>query len=380
MYGTSMKFFRKFLAESKQVLNSLFVNAKQQTLKYYANSLEIESLTDAGKVSEFIKVVPIGTFPTHPCGAHEITPQHIQEMALNILNSGTDVLFDFGHESLYCMNAEAAGWSPKDSVKAQADGLYIKYPEWTEAGKEKVNGKAFRYLSPVYLFNQTDKQGKEIGAVLHSVGLTNTPYMDTEIDSIGNSKSNKNFKLNSNGEEEMNPKILAFLGLTPTATEAEITTAIANSAKKYGLPETATLDAIVNAAIDEAKKASAPVTAAEYTTMKTELDAFKANAAVQLKEKAEALVNSAITKGKILPAMKDQFIQDAIKDFTAVEANLNSRADNSAIPPVVKIDKDQVDMQDPKAIANSATAYRNEQAKLGITISFTEAVNHVTKK
>jgi phage I-like protein len=406
-----MKSILEKLKSTRQALvNKIFRNSSAKNEpKFYYNAIEIAAKATGGNDPEYIKIVPVGVFPTHPDGPHEITPDHITEMAANIKNGGTDLLFDFGHDSLYCMGAEAAGWSPKDLVQAKADGLYVKYPVFTTDGQEKVNGKAYRYFSPVYCLESFDKNGKEIGAILHSVGLVNTPYMDTEIDAIGNSKFKKN-KI----EDKMNKALLIFLGLAETATETEVTAKLNSLRTEFKLPETATMTEIINAAttagkefinaakvckncggtmkkngsvyecpdcgatIPVDKKNSDVMTPEEITALKNSVIGFEKKEADRLKADAEVLVNSAIADGKILPAFKDQFVNDAVKNFATVKADLDARIKNSALPhkPEIKTG-DKVDLNDSNAIANSARIYMKEMADKGITISNTEAVNHV---
>ncbi len=355
-------------------LPKIFLNRdKKAEQHFYTNALEIDTTTPVDQANKLIKIVPVGLFPTHPDGPHEITPQHIQEMAANLKNGGTDVLFDFGHESIWDPSAEAAAWSPKDKVQAMADGLYIEYPQFTTKGQEKVNGKAYKYFSPAYLLNKTDKNGKEIGAVLHSIGLVNKPYMDTEIDNIGNSETN-----NKKKDIKMNAALLKFLGLPDTATEADMMNAVKTLAAKYGLPETATMMEVITKA-EEA--AAANPSTQKNSEVLAELASLKAAETARHDAEVETFVNQAITDGKIIPALKDQTIADAKKNFAAIKEDIDKRAKNSALPPKLEPGNDtHVDVKDPKAIAKAAREYINSQAKIGNVISSTEAVNHVVGK
>ena len=182
----------------------------------FFNAFRIDD-TDEGKM---IKVVPVGSFPNHHDGAHVIEPQQIREMAENIKNGGTDILFDFGHDSIWNSSARAAAWSPKEKAEAREDGLYIQYPTFTKSGMEAIENGEFRYFSPAYLMSAKDKQGRIIGAYLHSVGLTNKPYMDVEIDHVANSQ------IAEETDMKISPEALAKLGLDENATEAQINAAI----------------------------------------------------------------------------------------------------------------------------------------------------------
>jgi len=172
----------------------------------------------------------------------------------------------------------------------------------------------------------------------------------------------------------MNKALLKFLGLADNASDADIQASLKTAAAKYGLAETATLNEILAKV-----QGSVP---ADYEALKTENAAFKAAESARIKADAETLVNDAVAKGKILPALKDQMIADAIKNFAAVKEDLDKRLENSALPAKTKVptnDKN-VDGQDPQAIANAARAFMAEQKKIGIDISYTQAVNEVLKK
>lgn len=406
---------KRLQQSGRKALDRIFKNSNRAEQKFYYNAIEIAAKADAnGTPQEFIKIVPVGKFPTHPDGPHEITPLHIQQMAANITNGGTDILFDFGHESLYYMGAEAAGWSPKDIVQAKADGLYIKYPAYTTNGQLKVDSKAYRYFSPVYCLEVFDKDGTEIGAVLHSVGLVNTPYLDTEIDNIGNSKFKK-----LNGDQKMNKSLLKFLGLAENATEADVTVKLNSLRTEYKLADDAgfaqiivavNASAIEGAKVNAAKKCpncgvnmsksgdtytcpdcgtTMPVSKAnsqalsqeEITNLINANKTFVQKEIDRVKVEAEVLVNSAITDGKIKPEFKDQYITDAIKNFAVVKADLDKRKKNSALPETLNIDKDKIaDVTNPTAIAKLAREYKNAQEKLGNIISYPQAVNHIWKE
>lgn len=284
-----------------------FLNSTKNKTPFFNAAVEIP--TDKEK----IKIVPVGYFPAHHDGAHEITKQNIIEMAENIKNGGTDIMFDYGHESIWSSGAIAAGWSARKSAEAREDGLYIDYPEFTEAATARVNAKEYRYFSPAYFLEGIDKKGKNIGAVLHSVALVNKPYMDKEINHIGNSQKQQ--------ENKMNPQILKFLGLSETATEAEVEAKL-NSLRVENKLNT---DASVDDILDAIKNSSTNQTNALEDRVKALENDKKLG-------KIEALVNSAIDDGKILPAQKQVYVNAAEKDFAGTKTILDAIQKNSAVP------------------------------------------------
>lgn len=267
-------------------LEKLFGRAKPAG--FYTNTVEI----DAG--SEWLKIVPVGYFPNHHDGAHQIEKKHIDEMKKNFDASSVDLLFDYEHRSL-CGNSLAAGWGKE--LEAREDGLYVKAPEWTARAQEMIAAKEYRYLSPVYRLTTKNKLGVEIGATLVSVGLTNTPYFDNEIDGITNSVESEDMKFTK--------EFLARLGLPEDATAEQV-------------------EEKVNSLFT-----AQPVGSGEEAALKERI--------VRLEEEqqlaaAEAMVNSAIDAGKILPAEKQVWINSAMTDPTATKAVLEAKPRANAMP------------------------------------------------
>lgn len=95
---------------------------------------------------------------------------------------GTDIPLDYEHQSLggaYASptgQAPAAGWikalrvaSPRQCADGVA-GLFARV-QWTDAARERLIAREYRYLSPVVLVRQSDRRV----VALHSVALTNKP-------------------------------------------------------------------------------------------------------------------------------------------------------------------------------------------------------------
>jgi len=113
-----------------------------------------------------------------------------------------DLLFDFDHRCLdpFANNSKSAGWGKV--LRATEKGLEIDV-EFTPAGKQAIENKEYRYLSPVYVMSSNRKDRK---VSLHSVALTNIPFLK-ELPAIVNSEKNETNKQGENMEELV--KILA---------------------------------------------------------------------------------------------------------------------------------------------------------------------------
>ena len=109
---------------------------------------------------------------------------------------GADVVLDCEHESYGMGKAPAYGWLSHFRVQ---NGFISADIEYTDIGREAIEKRHFRYLSPSFLM----KNDVEVEAI-HSVGLVNLPNL-TEMKAL-NSETEKNAK-----ECDMDEKMLAMM-------------------------------------------------------------------------------------------------------------------------------------------------------------------------
>jgi len=118
----------------------------------------------------------------------KVTPKHLQEMMDDFTTTGRDILFDIDHKSLGGFlneaDSRAAGWGK--SIRIEDGKMYVEM-EPTALGKSLIENGEYRYLSPVYQLQRSDRvTGETIKTWrLHSVALTNTPFL-TELPAIKN--------------------------------------------------------------------------------------------------------------------------------------------------------------------------------------------------
>lgn len=91
-----------------------------------------------------------------------------ENVITNTRNMGIDLVLDKNH-----LGEDALGWFNKDSLEAKADGIYATL-ELTPLGKSLVENKSYKYLSPVYDVNSTNKS--EVLRIV-GVGLVNMPNL-----------------------------------------------------------------------------------------------------------------------------------------------------------------------------------------------------------
>lgn len=164
-----------------------------------------------GLVPEWVKLLPSGSVLGRDGRAwNNSSPGAI---LISFKNTPIDLPVDVEHSTeLKAPQGEpapAVGW-----VKELSDrqGEIWGRVEWTESGMNMIGGKAYRYLSPVIIYNRST--GVIVG--LTSVGLTNRPNLNLPA-------------LNHNGwsdpskeEPIMLKAVLTALGLPEDATEADV--------------------------------------------------------------------------------------------------------------------------------------------------------------
>lgn len=283
----------------------LYVNSDKKLPKgFYLNSIPIGAPGEDG----FQKMVPVGYFPNHPDGAHEITATSIQEMFDNFTNSTKTLLFDFEHRSLYG-DTKAAGWS--DVLQARKDGLYVKNPDWTPPAAEMIKNREYRFFSPAYQLAAKDLNGRSIGARLDHVALTNRPVFETEIDTIRNTKTEESEMFT---KEDL-PALRVKYGLPETATEAEIKDAILNGKPAAAAPAAGTEKTDPPAGDDPvANSATGKALISGLAAVTTAVNGLVASSKQATDTAIEAMVDKAITEKRILPRDKAIYLNSAKAD------------------------------------------------------------------
>jgi phage I-like protein len=177
----------------------------------------------------------------------KVRDKELGQMLDNYRKEGRDILFDYDHKCLGGFLSEAdsraAGWGKAMEIR---DGALYVQMEPTARGREAIEAGEYRYLSPVYEYQRTDRVSGKVMKDwrLHSVALTNTPYLtelpaikNTEDNSGGNNMDELLKRLNANDEESALAKLQELLdeldlmratnsGLLAKLNEAEIDKAV----------------------------------------------------------------------------------------------------------------------------------------------------------
>lgn len=141
---------------------------------------------DSNKDLVELKVASVGKWSGHYKGGFEITEKSLQEIKQNFDNRLNDCVIDYEHRSLSGAESPAAGWIKSLDVRENA--LFANIV-WNQRAKDFIKNGEYKYLSPTFKMHYKDpRSGADCGTFLHSVALTNTPFLD----SLGEVKANSN--------------------------------------------------------------------------------------------------------------------------------------------------------------------------------------------
>jgi phage I-like protein len=245
--------------------------------------------------------------------------------------------------------APAAGWITGLSIN---QGELVADVTWNERGGEQVTKREYRYISPVFDYDNTTRRIVR----LVSAGLTNLanlhlPALNQEEDPM-----------------KLSTAIVAALGIAADATEEAAVAAIAQLKTAANREQSPKLDQYVPRA--------------DYDTLLTRATNAENSLAERDKTAHQAAVDAAISgalkDGKITPAT-ESYHRASCSDQAGLE---RFRAFVGAAP-VVADDTDldkrkQVDTSlNAEQIAEKARAFVNTQAAAGIVVSTSAAVRHV---
>ena len=117
-----------------------------------------------------VKISPVGLFSGYDGRVYKLSAATI----LNTKQRGLDIPLNIEH----CFTQKgcaAVGWFKVDTLEIKEDGVYAQL-ELTKEGKELINSKIYRYLSPEF---SVDEDRNVI--TIDAVALVNTPNFNLEI-------------------------------------------------------------------------------------------------------------------------------------------------------------------------------------------------------
>lgn len=144
-------------------------------LRYFSTAVLAESV----KVGQS-QVLRTGRFFHPKYGQFTVTEEDLDTMVRNFAERRpkrpTELVVDYEHQSESGQIAPAAGWIKGLEKRGQA--LYMTV-EWTDGAANSIRAKEYRFISPAFNMNYTDKEtGQDIGPTLLAAALTNRPFLE----------------------------------------------------------------------------------------------------------------------------------------------------------------------------------------------------------
>lgn len=271
--------------------------------------------------------------------------------------SGGEVLvidFDHGIDGLGEKSGRAAGWIT--GMMAEGNRIMATV-EWTDEGRAALEGKSYRFISPVF---RVDQKTKRVTHILRAA-LTNDPAIH-DLKMVASKETTEE-------DGDMNPhlaKMAKALGLDEDADEATITAAVLASLATGSHAEVIMTAAGLTGALTEvaATAIATKITAsnisepdpAKFVPMEafTDLTAKVAALTTGINgDKTERLVTAAMESGKVSPAMENWAKDYAAKDhvgFTTWLASQPIIVDGNELIPALRPTDDNALTSDERQI------------------------------
>jgi phage I-like protein len=309
-------------------------------------------------VPEWVMLARTGAWLGHPAVPEVVSAARLSSardhFERHCAAHGVDLVVDYHHASVYAgrqgTRAPAAGWVREMALRENGTQLWGRVL-WTAEAASAIARREFRYVSPVLQFDVPDRlTGEPVPMVVHSLALTNTPFM-TELEGLNQSAATDGGGPLKEGGETMSvldslaaaleqepAEVARRLGLPPDADERSVAgLLLGNAAQARAATEALELPADaaptdLRAALIRLKAPGAAGLPALRAKLGLSVDAPESqvlNAVDALQQSAqqsaaEALIDDAVRAGRIPPAHRDFYLREALGDLDAARQVINS--------------------------------------------------------
>lgn len=284
-----------------------------------------------------------------------LTPERGEQIVAALNQRKIDMVIDYEHATLKAQEsgepAPAAGWLKAGGFQyIHGVGICSTQFEWTDKAASYIGSDEYKYLSPVFFYQETG----DVQQLLH-VALTNTPNLDTLPEARLAAAAQDFFAQNSQQQDsEMNEELLErlrwMLNLPISATAediiAELNKLTAQIQEATGMTVAANSQNLFDAvaAIGQLKVAANSQTAVDptqYVPMAVYQEAIakagNADAAMKSKE-MDDLITAACSDGRLTGEATINWYKDQAKtnpDFV--------KAQIEALPKIAALTQQQTD-------------------------------------
>ncbi len=137
-----------------------------------------------GAPRSWIQLAKTGSFVSNRYGQFSITRDDLRQMLHNFRTvtpkAPTELPIDYDHLSMAPSkpgDGVAAGWLKDIELRADGDEIW-GLVEWTPRAAEQIKGGEYRFVSPSFVTDYTDKSGTKVGTTLLAAAITNHPFLE----------------------------------------------------------------------------------------------------------------------------------------------------------------------------------------------------------
>jgi hypothetical protein len=267
--------------------------------------------------TRWIHIAHTGNWKGHPSGEFDLTGEAFVDVLKNFDLVVDPVVLDYEHHTIDPPpeGAPAAGWVRDLQFK---DGKLYGFVEFTERAWGYVERGEYRYCSGVFVFDDKDrKSGDKLKCVMHSVALTNVPFIDGQEPILPFSRRRKAMQVECKGTLD---EVRKLLGLPKETDLGGVTEALEHESKlesiRKGKPKAAT--DVPDDVVEASGIPVEPVEAAQEVALPEESPAEEEEAELSQADEGWALLKDAtgLDDAALLEAVRNNpeaFAQAAVQ-------------------------------------------------------------------
>ncbi len=276
------------------------------------------------ELPEWVMLARTGVWLGHPTEREVVTRRRLRAardyFQRHYSAHGTDLVVDYHHGSVLAARsgnaAPAAGWVREVELRSDGNELWGRVL-WTASAARAITECELRYLSPALRFDVPDRvTGERVPMVIHSVALTNTPFM-TELPGLNAWQTPG---ADSSTQAPKGGRTMSLLNAVAQAADEPLELVAA----LFGLKADAPDDRVAEALMANARAGRAALNAvctklglpesAEEAEVLNAVDALHASVN---RGAVEELVDAAVGEGRIPPAHRAFYLNEARRDLDA---------------------------------------------------------------
>jgi len=149
-----------------------------------APASEAADVEKKGQRYAWIQISKVGAWNGHNSGPFRLSRSDFESAIAELDRQQNPISFDYEHASASCIptHSPAAGWTKQLEIRGEPGQEELwAYTRLTKRAVQEIQDDEYRFISPTWMFNHPDRvmgEDRIVPASLHSVALTNVPFLD----------------------------------------------------------------------------------------------------------------------------------------------------------------------------------------------------------